>query len=41
MKRAKKEESEKIFFVMDCPSTCKRNDKQILRHDRHESGNGM
>lgn len=41
MKRAKKEESGEIFFVTDCPLTCKRNDRRILRHDRHESGNGM
>lgn len=41
MKRAKEEESEEIFSVTDCPSTCKWNDKRILRHDRHESGNGM
>lgn len=41
MKRANEEESDELFFVTDCPSTCKRNDKRVLLHDRYESGNGM
>lgn len=31
----------RYFFVTNCPSTYKRNDKRILLHDWHESGNGM
>lgn len=42
MERAnEEEESDEIFFVTNYPSTYNWNDKRILLHDRHESGNGM